>query len=296
MLLPNPEIDELALAALVATRYGADPAGLAFAPVGGDGWHYRCPPYWISVRRDRQGHHPAGYRAARELRDAGLDFILAPLPDAQGRILHDLGRFPVVVLPLVEGTTLFESGLRLGEAEQIARMGQRLHEARCATPLTRETFDLPFLDELQSGLRDATRAGPHLGPYGESVHALIERNHDAIARMIAEFGAVAAACRAAPSSFVLTHGEPNLGNVLRDASGRLYLIDWGELQNGPPERDWVSLDGLGLNLPLREPFARFYHLRWDLGEIAEYTARFAAPHSGSLEDADRWRELQLYLQ
>jgi hypothetical protein len=41
MLLPNPAIDERALGELVAARYGADPARLRFAPVGGDGWHYR---------------------------------------------------------------------------------------------------------------------------------------------------------------------------------------------------------------------------------------------------------------
>ena len=95
---------------------------------------------------------------------------------------------------------------------------------------------------------------------------------------------------------MLTHGEPNSGNVLRDRSGRLYLIDWGDLTYGPPERDWTSLGDLGIALPAREPFTRFYQLRWDFGEIAEYTARFAAPHVGSAEDDDRWRELLRYLQ
>jgi spectinomycin phosphotransferase len=296
MLLPNPDVDERALAGLVAARYGADPAGLAFAPVGGDGWHYRCPPFWISVRRDRQGHDPAAYRAARELRDAGLEFVLAPLPDAAGRLVHVLGRFPVVVLPLVEGATLFETGLRPGEAEEVARMCRRLHATCPATRLGAATFDLPFRDELRSGLECAMRAGSHHGPYGEPLRALISRNRSAILAMVAEIEALAEACRADPAPFVLTHGEPNPGNVLRDTSGRLHLIDWGDLRLGPPERDWTSLVGLGLDLPLREPFARFYHLRWDLGEIAEYTARFAAPHRGDAEDADRWRELGLYLR
>jgi hypothetical protein len=73
-------------------------------------------------------------------------------------------------------------------------------------------------------------------------------------------------------------------------------MDWGDLQFGPPERDWTSLSGLGLNLSVRESFSRFYHLRWNLGEIAEYIARFTTPHSGSVEDADKWQELLLYLR
>src|SRR5439155_26059600 len=123
----------------------------------------------------------------------------------------------------------------------VARMCGRLHAARCATPLRAETFDLPFLDELRSGLEGATLAGPHCGPYGEALRALIARNRGAIIEMVGEIDALAAACRADPYPFVLTHGEPNPGNVLRDTAGRLYLIDWGDLQYGPPERDWTSL-------------------------------------------------------
>jgi spectinomycin phosphotransferase len=296
MLLPNPNVDERALARLVVERYGADPDRLAFTPVGGDGWHYRCPPLWVSVRRDRQAHRPAAYVAARELHDSGLEFVLAPLPDDSGRIVHYLGPWPIVVLPFVEGATLFETDVRPGEVDAISVMCDRLHAARCATPLTAETFEPPFLDELRSGLADAVRAGPHCGPYGVAIRDLITRNRSAIFDRIAEITALAGVCRADPTPFILTHGEPDHGNVLRDTSGRLYLIDWGELQYGPPERDWTSLAELGLDRTVREPFARFYHLRWELGEIAEYTTRFASPHVGNAEDADRWRELLLYLR
>ena len=95
---------------------------------------------------------------------------------------------------------------------------------------------------------------------------------------------------------VLTHGEPNGGNVLRVNDGRLYLIDWGDLAYGPPERDWSQMSGLGLDLPIRPAFGRFYELRWVLSEVAEYVARFAAPHAGSAEDEDKWNELGRYLR
>jgi hypothetical protein len=32
------------------------------------------------------------------------------------------------------------------------------------------------------------------------------------------------------------------------------------------------------------------------GEIAEYAARFAAPHAGDAEDEQMWRERALYLE
>jgi spectinomycin phosphotransferase len=296
MLLPNPAVDERALGALVAERYGADPARLGFAPVGGDGWHYRCPPFWVSVRRDRQGHAPAAYAAAAELALSGLEFVLAPLADAAGRVVHRLGPFPVVVLPLVEGATVYETGLREGDAGRVAAMCERLHAARCAAELPVERYELPFTDELRDGLVAAAHAGAHLGRYGEPLRELAARNRAAIEAMAAESAELAAVCRADAAPLVLTHGEPNRGNVLRDAAGRLHLIDWGDLAHGPPERDWTALGDFGIERPMRRSFARFYWLRWELGEVAEYVARFAAPHAGSVEDDDKWHELRRYLR
>jgi spectinomycin phosphotransferase len=289
-------VDERALGRLVAGRYGGDAAGLRFVPVGGDGWHYRCPPFWVSVRRDRQGHWPPAYAAAGELARGGLEFVLAPLADSEGRVVHSVGRFPAVVLPLVEGVTLDESGYDEGDARRVAEMCERLHGARCETPLPVERYELPFKAGLREGLVAAESAGRDTGPYGEAVRDLVLRNRGAIVAMVEEVGEVAAACRADATPLVLTHGEPGGGNVLRSADGRLYLIDWGDLAYGPPERDWYAISGLGLDLPMRREFRRFYALRWKLGEIAEYVARFAAPHAGSAEDEEKWGELGTYLR
>jgi spectinomycin phosphotransferase len=296
MLLPNPAVDERALGELVAAHYGAVPTRLRFAPVGGDGWHYRCPPFWVSVRRDRQGHVPAAYAAAGELARGGLVFVLAPLPDAAGRVVHRLGVLPVVVLPLLEGATLDDGGARDGDGRAVADLCARLHAARCATPLPAERYALPFAAELRAGLAAAGDAGAHTGPYGERLRDLVARNRGHLGELAAEADEVAAACRADPTPPVLTHGEPSGNNVLRDAGGGLHLLDWGDLAYGPPERDWHALADYGLRLPARPSFARFYELRWILSEVAEYVARFAAPHAGTAEDAHEWEELGGYLR
>ena len=113
--------------------------------------------------------------------------------------------------------------------------------------------------------------------------------------MRAEWAVVQDACRADASAFVLTHGEPDRGNVMVTTDGELLLMDWGELRWGPPERDFAALADLGLEPSGRPEFLRCYELLWILGEIAEYVARFAHPHPGNAEDAEKWNELLLYL-
>ncbi len=66
MLLPDRSIDVAALSALIAEEFDELEARPAFVPVGGDSWNYRSGAWWISVRRDRQGHFPESYDAACE--------------------------------------------------------------------------------------------------------------------------------------------------------------------------------------------------------------------------------------
>ena len=155
---------------------------------------------------------------------------------------------------------MFESGLREGDAEAVAAMCRRLHAARCPTGLPAERFELPFADELRDALAAADGAGAHLGPYGDPLRELVARNRAAIEEKVAEIEELAATCQADPTPLVLTHGEPNQGDVLRDASGRLHLVDWGDLAHGPPERDWTA--------------------------VAEF----------GVEDDEKWRELGLYVR
>jgi aminoglycoside phosphotransferase (APT) family kinase protein len=116
-----------------------------------------------------------------------------------------------------------------------------------------------------------------------------------LAALHEEMRACQETCRLRQPRFVLTHGEPNRGNIFVTDEGRLLLMDWGDLAWGPPERDLVMRPDLGLPRKGEEAPLRFYELRWILGEIAEYVDRFVQPHAGDAEDEGMWRELLLYL-
>ena len=92
--------------------------------------------------------------------------------------------------------------------------------------------------------------------------------------------------RAATTSWVLTHGEPHPGNLIRTENG-LRLVDWDTVLLAPPERDlWLlARDGVSDEQVAAEYAARTGHRadprgmrlqrrRWALTDV---TGRSALP-------------------
>ena len=161
MLLPDPSIDIDSLAHLLAAEFDAGDLTPTFVPAGGDSWCYRAGPWWVSVRRDRQGHFPANYEAARELRDAGYEFVLAPVRGRSGHVVLQVNGRPVVVTEYVESRANYREGLAPFHRQELARAVKELHSARVSADVRSEAFDLPFADELEAGHRASGRRIAH---------------------------------------------------------------------------------------------------------------------------------------
>lgn len=295
MRLPDPTLDETALLALVTELYGAESAQIEFEPAGGDSWCYRVDRWWVSVRRDRQGHVPQAYEAARDLREAGLDFVLAPEAGRNGAVVQWLGSRPVVVSRYVAGRPIFPDQATPEQAAQAESMVAALHDAHVARELPVEVFEEPFAEQRRTAVARALAGAETSGPYGAAITRLVRHNAERLVALEEEMRARQEACRRKQPPFVLTHGEPNRGNLFVTDEGALLLMDWGDLAWAPPERDLVARPDVGLLRMGDETVLRFYDLRWILSEIAEYVERFVQPHTGDTEDQAMWQELLLYL-
>jgi spectinomycin phosphotransferase len=295
MLLPPPDLDPKTLKRAVEAALGLSLGRVEFAPLGEDSWSYRIGDFWVSVRRDLRGHVAAAYEATCKLREAGLEFVLAPRRQRHGEVVLTVGSYPVVIFPYLPCTSIEEGAPRPSEQAAIARLFTRLHGAPMVCELPREGFDLPFEADLDLALEVATR-DPESGPLSSALHRVLAVNCKALTEMRAEFERLALAARRSDLHFVLTHGEPIAPNILR-AEGALLVCDWGELAWAPVERDWSHLRrGLGIDPPEgRLELMRLYDLRWALSEIAEYASELAAPHGGSADDEAMLRRLLRYL-
>jgi spectinomycin phosphotransferase len=143
MLTPPPDVDPAVLKTLLADGYGALEAELAFQPVGEDSWNYRYGALWVSLRRDLRGHVPAAYKAATEMRAAGLDFVLAPLPARDGSITLRLGSYPVIVFPYREFARIDGLAMNTETCAEVMEKLARVHRCR-VRDLPIEDFALPF--------------------------------------------------------------------------------------------------------------------------------------------------------
>jgi spectinomycin phosphotransferase len=252
MRKPPADLAESDLVAALRAGWGLDAATIEFLPVGAGSHHWSVAGRWFA-KVDDLGFHPperpaefarirASLRTAFSLReDSGLDFVLAPLPDESGEVLRRLSpRYALSLYPLLQGESGAFAPHPPADRAEIATMLARLHTAPLAGAVTAPRLDLgvPGRDKLEAALGELDRPWD-AGPDAERARALLASRATDIHRWLADIDQLAAA---QPADWVLTHGEPHPGNVLRTRAGR-FLIDWNTVAIAPPERDLWMLTG-----------------------------------------------------
>ena len=315
---PPAGIDERGIAAALAGHWGFAAIALDYLAVGfgdhhwiateaggrrwfvtvaelGGGWRGASPEQgWADLR--------AAMGAVIALRDAGLEFALAPVPARDGQALARLDdQRAVIVFPYLEGMA-GTFGRRMLQRERLALTGMlaRLHGATAVPGGAAPVRDLApaSLPGLRAALSDLGRpwAG---GPYSEPAREFLARSAAGITAALARFGDLARQA-AASGPPVITHGEPHPGNVLRSGS-RLFLIDWDTVGAALPERDLWHVAGSGspeaalycelTGRVISDVALAAYRLRWQLDDLGLNVALFRSPHARDANTAAMWADL-----
>jgi spectinomycin phosphotransferase len=300
---------------VLAEGWRIDAAALRYAAVGGGSYHWvvrdGAGRRWFVTADDLDdkawlGHtRPAvmaGLRSAMETalalrRDAGLDFVVAPVPGADGAAVRPAGPgHAVAVFPFLSGTP-GRFGEALPAAERAARtdMLAALHRSALAgAPVA--AIGLARREDLDAALRDLGRPW-RAGPFGEQARTLLAGAGDQIHGLLEVFDRRAGAIRA--DDFVITHGEPHPGNVMRVGPRRM-LIDWDTVGLGPPERDLWMVAGeeearryAGLTGRAVDPgLLEWYRLRWALDDISAFAHRLHSAHGRTADAEHAWVALK----
>ncbi len=299
------------VAAALARHWGLAVTGLHYLPVGFGGYHWSAHDAdgvrWFVTATDLArfdsfaGLERAMSTAVR-LAQAGLEFVLAPVPTVSGGAACPAGsQYAITVSPFIDGTPgSWGDPMTAADLAAVTGMLARLHAVRAdpaEVPL--RARELPARVVIEATLRERA-ASWQTGPYGEPTRVLVNEHAASLAEALDTLDQLTAELSGSAGELVITHGEPHPGNLIR-SDGGLLLIDWDMVGLALPERDlWWIVSESGAEAaqytqltgrPVSQTAVSFYRLRWDLADLAEFLPWFRGPHVPSADAETAWRGL-----
>jgi spectinomycin phosphotransferase len=259
---------------------------------------------WLGADRDSTfAGLEAAFTTTRRLRASGLDFVVAPVPAADGSVVTRLDEgFSAALFPYITGRAgTFGGAFSRRDRQDLFAMWAKLHQA---TPVVREgaprrSLDVPGRSELENALRNLDRPWTG-GPYSERAREWLAAHRDLVTASLGRYDLLAG--EVASREFVITHGEPHGGNLIRTEEG-LALVDWDTVAIAPPERDlWILDDGTHEGLqayseatghPIDRSALEFYRLAWLVTDVAAFSTELRQPHADDANTAHAWRALRI---
>ncbi len=290
---------------------------MRYTPVGGGSYHWTVrdrdgerrfvtvddldDKAWLGEGR---GAALDGLRGAMDTalalrRRAALRFVAAPIPALDDTTVRSLtSRYTVTVFPFLDGTSgRFADGFSVSERAEVVDLLAALHQS---TPVLADApvraVELPRRRALHAALHDLDQPWTG-GPFSEQARALLTRTAEHIQHLLATFDRLADHA-ADMRAWVITHGEPHPGNLVRMSTGRM-LVDWDTAGLAPPERDlwWVAGRELRrytalTGRPVDPAVLRLYRLRWALDDIASFVTRLRTAHRRTADAEHAWQAMQ----
>jgi spectinomycin phosphotransferase len=234
---------------------------------------------------------------------AGLRFVVAPIPAVRGETVRPLGPgYAVAVFPFLSGASgrfgEVASGQERGELVDMLAALHGSATAAARAPVCK--IGLPRRGALEAALRELGRPWRG-GPFAERARALLAGTAEPVRHLLQTFDQLADDMAAAAPEPVITHGEPHPGNVIRVGAKRM-LVDWDTVGLAPPERDlWMVVSDSGEELrrytdatgrPVNPGALALYRLRWALDDISIFVEQLRSGHRRTAGTEHAWLSMK----
>jgi spectinomycin phosphotransferase len=246
------------------------------------------------------------FETAVALRDGGLGFVVAPILTTRSETVRRIGpRYTVALFPFVDGETGTFGHYNTAERAALLTMLAELHHAPVVGSLTsRVDLGLPGRGRLEAALRELNQTWSG-GPLSEPARKLLAPHASDVTELLALSDRLSVEVARRSTDWVVTHGEPHGGNVMRVGDSHV-LVDWDTVALAPPERDlWMLIGDNGKEVngyedatghELDAVAMNFFRLRWDLADIAAFSDLLRSPH-GHTEDTEKaYDALRFYVE
>lgn len=275
--------------------YGISADRLHFLPFGHDSsaWVYevRAGAERLFLKVRRSVTNPASLLVPRHLHDHGVTRVVAPLPTREGRLWASAGTYDMIVYPFIDAVRAMEHGMTGEQWQTYGQIFRQIHHvpvpANLAGSMRRETFT-PYTADWVRQI-DAYLAAERLtDPISNEVALVWQEHREQIWTALERAETLGRRLAAANLPLVLCHADCHTGNILLDAHGALWVVDWDETMLAPKERDlmfamgggiyrgWVSAANerdflAGYHDADIDPLAlSYYRYAWAVAEFGEY--------------------------
>jgi spectinomycin phosphotransferase len=248
-MLEKPTISDEKIVACLQAEYGLSVAEIEFLPLGADlnTAVYRAvtqakQPYFVKLRGGI--FEEMAVAIPKFLWDQGLEQIIAPLATTAGRLWAELAAFKVFLYPFIDGRNGYQVALSEQQWLVFGAALKKIHElalpADLANSLQRETFSghwretvRAFLERAESDVFDE--------PVAAKLAVLLKTRRTEILDLIRRAERLALILQARAADFVLCHADIHAGNLLIQADGTFYIVDWDNPILAPKERDLMFI-------------------------------------------------------
>jgi spectinomycin phosphotransferase len=228
------DLDRRLVEEVLSTNWSIRAASLVYEPVGFGTHHYVATEdegrrWFVNVDDLQMGGNGSdadtafdnldrAFRTAVLLREAGLEFVHAPLERPGGVVDRLSERYALSVFVYVEGASN-PGGAHASDEERrlVLNALGRIHAASGAVPPglpRRDTLEIPLRDALFEALDDPSAPWGN-GPLSDTARALLAERANYVREKFDQYDEIARSVLARGNAWPVTHGEPHGSNVMR---------------------------------------------------------------------------------
>jgi spectinomycin phosphotransferase len=316
---PPKEFEAGALIDFLADAWGLSVEAVHYAAVGAGSYHWivndgdgQCGfataddldlKFWLGKTRESvfEGLNRS-FGTAVALRNDGLGFVTAPIPTSSGEALRRFGsRYTFALFPFVAGQAGTFGHYETVERAALLAMLAELHQATpvVASVARRVDLGVPGRGRLEVALRELNQTWTG-GPFSEPARKLLAPHAAYVGELLSLFDRLSADVATRSRDWVVTHGEPHGGNLMRTDEGYV-LVDWDTVALAPRERDlWMLAEETTAYTDATghepdEVGVNFFRLTWDLEDIVAFTNELRSPHEHDDDTEKAYGALTYYV-
>ncbi len=250
-MLEKPDLPNEDLIACLRAEYGLPVTQVTFLPLGADvnTAVYRAVagggrPYFVKSRRG--DFDEMSVTLPKFLSEQGITPIIAPLATNTGQLWADLNVFKLILYPFVEGRNGYQVELSERHWVEFGAALKRIHTTAVPLALSRgippETYS-PQWREIVKTFLARFEGNTFTDPVAVEMAAFLRAKHDEIADLVGRAERLAQLLQTRSLECTVCHSDIHAGNILIDADGAFYIVDWDNPSLAPKERDLMFIGG-----------------------------------------------------